>query len=182
MEKNEFLQRIMDSIDLKVSEILSKKPDEMKFLTFPEFKTITAYTRNVIQTHCKPIPKEVSATCLMAEAVIAPSKKEKITLLKGVISIAGGATGLGLVISGIGTALGWGAGVIAAVCAWFAGINMTPVIGLIVSGLSLAGIAVYFSVATGNPAVASEKAVAALKKGLEGCQNEILRSFSAVDA
>ena len=107
---------------------------------------------------------DVEVACTLSEAIVAPGRLERVKLLKAAVGIAGTGSGITLILVGIGHALGWGAGVIAAVIAWFTGHALLGPIGWIVCGVSLVAIAAYFAVATGNPATASQKAVDALKR------------------
>lgn len=56
------------------------------------------------------VPQGVEMACYLAEAVLAPDKKAKLKLMKQVISLTSGTTGIAIILAGVGAALGWGAG------------------------------------------------------------------------
>ena len=71
-----------------------------------------------------------------------------------------------MIITGIGLALGWGAGVIAAFKAWLVGGAFLGPVGWITGGIALAAIAAYFAL-TDDQAKDTERFMNALKGGLK---------------
>jgi len=113
-------------------------------------------------------PAQVQAACLMAEALMEPSTAKRKRIIKQASAISGGASGIGMVIGGVGMALGWGQGFIQSVIALFVGGPVLWPIALVVGGVTLGAIAakMYFSKET--PAETADRALNVLRKGLEG--------------
>ncbi|MFZ4439684.1 MAG: hypothetical protein ACOYOS_14750 [Syntrophales bacterium] len=177
MDKDKFFELVYANIDLKVAEIIKDKEPKEKYLTYPEFKGLTARVEGIFSKCCGEVPGEVAAACALAAAVIAPSVSQKVKLFKTVLGISGISTGLGLIIGALATALGWGTATILAVKAIFVSTAIWPPIGMGVGGAALVGIAVYSMVSSDDPAVASEKAVTALRKSIEDCKYVILERY-----
>lgn len=133
------------TIDVKFAEIMNGKADANKFLTFVDSQILTATVRNVFKNALDAVPPQVEAACKLSEAILAPSALEREQLIKSAVGIGGGAAGIGMIITGIGGALGWGAGVIASVSAFFVGTSMAGPVGWAIAGITLAGIAAYFA-------------------------------------
>jgi hypothetical protein len=177
MDGNKFFQHVMANIDLKAAEIIKDKPAATQYLTYWEFKAVTARVRGIFSHFCGEVPSDVEVACTLSEAIVAPTNLERVKLLKAIIGIAGTGSGITLILVGIGHALGWGAGVIAAVTAWFTGHALLGPIGWIVCGVSLIAIAAYFAVSTGDPTTASQKAVDALKESLSNLKPVLLEKY-----
>lgn len=150
------------TIDLKFAEVMSGKSDNNKFLTYVDSQIVTATVRNVFKNALNVVPPQVEAACKMSEAILAPSALEREQLIKSAVGIGGGAAGIGMIIAGIGGALGWGAGVIASVSAFFVGTSLAGPAGWAVAGVTLAGIAAYFAT-TSNDAKDTERFMNVLK-------------------
>ena len=125
-------------------------------ISYNDGKTIANKIRAVFAERIGYTPDEVNAACNFSLAFIAPSHIEKITLLKGVVAIAGTTGGLAAIIAGIGVAAGWGAGVVAAVTAWFCGAAIAGPIAWIASGVALVAIASYFYFSSSDATVAEQ--------------------------
>jgi hypothetical protein len=177
MNKNEFLDNILITIDSAIDEIINKKTDEQKFLSYQEFKSISENIKRLVGAYCKHIPIEVLSAFLMAEAVIAPSDAEKKVLLMEVQQMHFGiGSGFNTVLNGIGPALKWEAGVILEINLSLNLQKMLPIIsGHIPLANSLTAITKHFSFK--KPETASEMAVVALKNGILACEEKILNSF-----
>ena len=111
----------MGSIDVKFSEIMVCKLPDARFLNYADAQAVTTMVRNVFRHQLGVVPSQIGVALTFSEAVLAPSMKEKADLIRKAAGIAGGVAGIGMIITGIGLALGWGAGVIAAVKAFFLG-------------------------------------------------------------
>jgi hypothetical protein len=166
MKKESFIAELKTLIDAKFAEITARKP-EGKTVNFFDFLTISLAARNVFKNKLSVIPKQVEVACLLAEALMAPTTAERCNRVKAAVAISGGAAGLAMVIAGIGLALGWGVGVVSTICAWFVGTSMLGPIAWIAGGVAVAGIAGYFAF-SGDDASRAERAINALKKGIEG--------------
>lgn len=154
------------TIDAKFAEIMSGKADANKFLTYVDSQILTATVRNVFKNALDVVPPQVEAACKMSEAILAPSALEREQLIKSAVGIGGGAAGIGMIIAGIGGALGWGAGVIASVSAFFVGTSLAGPAGWAIAGITLAGIAAYFAT-TSNEAKDTERFMNVLKSSTE---------------
>ena len=178
MNKDRFFEVLPGNIDLMTADIIRAKNDA-KYLTYYEFKGVTERVRGIFRKHCSEVPKQVECACLLSEAVLAPDALEKIHLFRGVIAISGGVAGLAMVLTGIGVALGWGSGVIAAVITFFCGTPWFPVVGWVAGGLGLAALTAYFTFAKGKPEVVSQRAVEALKNGISNAKGIVLELYGA---
>lgn len=150
------------TIDVKFAEVMSGKTDSNKFLTYVDSQILTATVRNVFKNALGVVPPQVEAACKMSEAILAPSALEREQLIKSAVGIGGGAAGIGMIIAGIGGALGWGAGVIASVSAFFVGTSMAGPVGWAIAGITLAGTAAYFAT-TSNQTKDTERFMNVLK-------------------
>jgi len=154
------------TIDVKFAEIMNGKTVENKFLTYVDSQILTATVRNVFKNALDVVPPQVEAACKMSEAILAPSALEREQLIKSAVGIGGGAAGIGMIIAGIGGALGWGAGVIASVSAFFVGTSLAGPAGWAIAGITLAGIAAYFAT-TSDETKDTERFMNVLKSSTE---------------
>jgi hypothetical protein len=165
--KEEFEARVDATIEFDVASVLALKPDNNKYLTYADAAMITTRVRAIFRNLLGQVPSQIEAACSLAEATLAPSTTERIKHIKAAVGVAGGAAGVAMVIGGIGLALGWGAGVISAVVAFFAGASLTGPIGWIVGGVAIATIAGYFAF-SGDEATSTERFINALRQGVKG--------------
>jgi len=145
IECDKFKAAMESTIDLKFAEVLKAKPDSDKYLSYIDAQILTASVRNIFKTVLSFTPPQLEAACKLSEAVLAPSAQEKQNLIKASIGLAGGTAGIGMVIGGVGAALGWGASMVASITAVFAGSSIAGPVGWIVAGVGLAAIAGYFA-------------------------------------
>ncbi len=157
-----FKAALESTIDLKLAEVLRSKPDSDKYLNYIEAQVLTASVRNIFKTVLGLTPAQVDAACRISEAILAPSAQEKQNQIKAAIGLAGGTAGIGMVIGGVGVALGWGASMIASVTAVFVGTSIAGPAGWIVAGVGLAAIAGYFAT-TSNKHTDTERFIKVLK-------------------
>lgn len=162
-----FRGRLLGMIDAKCAELMAAKPHDGKFLNYTDAAALTASVRNVFRNKVGRVPNQIEVALVLSEAVLAPSTLEKIDLLKKALGLAGGLAGLGMIIAGIGTALGWGAGVIALIKMWLLGAPFWGPLGWITGGAAVAAIAAYFAL-TNDAAKDSERFLNALKNGVGG--------------
>ena len=173
MTQDEFKAMLGSNINTKFEEILNKR----HFLTYVDGMKLTAVVRNVFKNKLKIVPPEVEAACQSSEAVLAPSAKEWIKHIKAVIGISGGAAGIAMIIGGVGAALGWGAGVIASITAFFVGTSISGPIGWIVGGFTVIAVAAYFAL-TGNPEKDTERFINVLKEEINKAIDDIWDQYS----
>lgn len=160
-----FKSALKSTIDIKFAEIISSKTATEKFLTYVDAQIMTATVRNVFKTILSLTPPQVEAACNLSEAVLAPSAAEKQNLIKSTIGLSGGTAGIGLVIGGVASALGWGASAVASVTAFFVGTSMAGPAGFIVAGFGLAAVAGYFAT-TSNKETNTERFLKVLRSAM----------------
>lgn len=157
-----FKSALDSTIDVKYAEIMSGKANADMFLTFVDSQILTASVRNVFKNALDAVPAQIEAACKLSEAILAPSALEREQLIKSAVGIGGGAAGIGMIIAGVGGALGWGAGIIASVSVFFVGTSLAGPAGWAIAGITLAGIAAYFAT-TSNKATDTERFLKVLK-------------------
>jgi len=172
-----FFEQVHAQIDAKAVELIAGKEEESAYLGYDEFRVVTARVRGLFRERLGEVPREVDAACALSEAVLAPTRQETIRLLKTVLTLAGGASGIAMVLSGVGVALGWSAGVVASVTAILGAAGLAGPMGWVVGGAGVAGIATYFMVARNNPALNSEKALEALHAGLRKAEPVLMEEY-----
>ena len=167
-EKQNFKSQLSSAIRLKCTEFTQKNGK----ISYNEAKSIVASVENVFRSRIRYVPKEIDAACNIALVILAPSMAAKVELIKKIASTFGGLAGLGAIIAGVGMALGWGTGTIAAVTAWFMGTAPWGPLGWIVGGVSVVVIAGYFYFSD-DDAENAEKFEKALIKGLDEAIDKI---------
>ena len=171
-----FGSRLVSTIDVKFGEIMAAKPPDGKFLNYSDAQMLTATVRNVFRHRLNIVPNQIEIALTLSEAVLAPSTVEKVELVKKAAGIAGGAGGIAMIITGIGVALGWGAGMIVAVKTFFIGGAFLGPVVWITGGIALAAIAAYFAL-TDDKAKDTERFMNALKGGLNGALMPVWAEF-----
>lgn len=111
-------------INAKASEILSSKPQDQHYLNWRDMQEVCLVVKSACVKQFNEVPQGVEMACYLAEAVLAPDKKAKLKLMKQVISLTSGTTGIAIILAGVGAALGWGAGIVTTVTAFFIGTSM----------------------------------------------------------
>ena len=164
MTKEIFITVLKRDIDIFCGDMMMKNGNS--FLSYQEFKTLTAKLSVAVEKYCGVVVPEIEAASEMAKAVIAPDLKTKSLHLKKTIALASGVSGITLVIAGVGSALGWGYGIITTVTAGITGINMVPIFGQVAAGLIIATIAAYFIFNNETQEEITHKAIEALKQGI----------------
>jgi hypothetical protein len=140
-----FQARLASSIDAKFAEVVAGKPDGKKHFTYTDGITLTTSVRNIFRNKLDTVPPQVEAACKLSEAVLAPSRAEKQSLIKAAVGLAGGTTGIVMIIGALGTALGWGAGVVASVTAFFVGSALVVPLLWTTIGVAVTAIAGYYA-------------------------------------
>ena len=171
-KKQAFVSQIKSAISQKCTELTAAK----KSITYNEGKGIVASVNGVFDSCLGFVPKQISTACDLALVFIAPSMKEKMELLKTIVGTVAGLGGLAAIVAGIGMAVGWGVGTIAAITAWFTGTSIAGPVGWIFAGITLATIAGYFYFSDSEAANA-ERFENALKGGVESAIDEIWAEY-----
>ncbi len=169
MTADDFMNAMDRDISARAADIISAKPQGEKYLNLADMKALTAYVGELCQTELGGVPQQVIISCKLALAVLAPAN-EKIVLLREVLSMSRGLSGVGSIITAIGTALGWSGSAIAVIVAFMTGANLMGLIGL------SAVVGYFFFLA--SPASLSEKALAVLHQSVrialtEHCKNNV---------
>ncbi|MEG0837309.1 MAG: hypothetical protein RSE01_07935 [Akkermansia sp.] len=151
-------------INSKVSEILTKKSSHQKYLDWTEMKEVCLSVKDACIKQFDEVPKGVEMACYFAEAVLAPGKQNKVKLIKKALSLGSGVSGLTMILTGIGAALGWGTGIVGFIIIFCTGMALP--LTLVGVGITLTVIASYFYFNDGSE-VLSNKAIDALSKGVK---------------
>ena len=178
MNCDKYKAALESTIDLKFAEVMRSKTDPEKFLTYADAQILTASVRNIFKTALSFTPPQLEAACRLSEAILAPSAQERQNLIKAAIGLAGGTAGIGMVIGGVGAALGWGAGIVATVTAAFVGTSFAGPAGWIIAGVSLAAIAGYFAT-TSNKQTDTERFMNVLKTATARAVDAIWGQYEA---
>lgn len=162
INRDKFKAALESTIDVKFADIMRSKKELEAFLTYIDAQTMTASVRNIFKSALTVTPPQVDAACMLSEAVLAPTAVEKEKLIKASMGVSGGAAGIGIVISAIGSALNWGVPAYMVALKFFTGTTIAGPIGWGVAGLSLAAIAGYFA-STSNNQTDTERFLRVLK-------------------
>ena len=161
-DRENFKRDLAYTIDCCFCNEMSKSTDGK--LSYAGAQSILANVRTLFKERTGVIPAEVEKACLLSEAIVAPSRKAKIKLLKAAGGIGGSTVCIVAIISQIGIILGWGKGVIAAITAFFVGTSFTAqYIAIAIAGGVMMGLAIYFR-GSGSDAEGNEKFLKALKR------------------
>jgi len=148
------------------NEIMSRKSKDDVF-TLTDASNITDALLATVINDYGEVPPVFKAACDLSLAIVAPSQIEKIKYIKSAVGVAGGVAGIGMVISALGTVLGWGAGVIASIKAFFVGVSLAGPIAIATIGLAIVGIATYFAFSKDDNATLAQKFRESLVKQTE---------------
>lgn len=176
MEKEEFMTLVDRSIDVTINEIISRKTMTEQTLNYIDAQTISMKIKNMFSSKLGKVPPQIEFACKISEVILAPSTTEKAELLKKAYSLTGGLAGIAAIIGGIGMALGWGAGVIAAVTTFFTGAAVLGPLGLAVAGIGITTIAGYFALKK-DDALNDENYRKTLKEGVKQAVDVIWEDY-----
>ncbi|MEI7828083.1 MAG: hypothetical protein WCI87_09925 [Euryarchaeota archaeon] len=177
MNIDEFKATLESTIDAKHADIMrSKAGVDKQYLSYFDAVTMTTAVRNIFKNKLRVTPPQVEAACKLSEAVLAPTAKERENLIRATFGMAGGAAGIAMIIGGIGAALGWGAGVVAVVVAFFVGSSIAGPAAWMVAGAAIAAIAGYFAL-TGNKGTDTERFMNVLKNSTAQAVDAIWQQY-----
>lgn len=176
--KDKFKAALENTIDVRFAEIMKVKKESEVYLTYIDAQILAASVRNIFKRTLSASPPQIEASLMLSEAVLAPSAKEKANLIKAAVGVGGGTAGIGIVIASIGTALGWGAGVLTTFTSIFTTTHLAGPIGWGVAGLSLAAIAGYFA-STSNNQTDTERFLRVLKGSISRAVDAIWEQFES---
>ncbi len=176
MDKDKFIIALDSTIQVKISEILATKPEDKKFLNYFDSMQLTKMVKNIFMKKIGIIPPEVEMACNLSQACLAPDIQTKIKLIKACIGIGGGIVAIGMIISALATALGWGTGVVAAVTAFFTGTALLGPIAIGTVGIGIAAIAAYFAL-SGNEVTDSQRFIKAFSESVKKATEAIWAEY-----
>lgn len=166
-------QQLIFAIDTAYAEIVTKKDAEHQYVTYHELQAICHLVKNFFISRVGEPVKAVDGACELALAVLAPDTVTRLNHVKMAYSFIGGLAGVGAIVTAVGLALGWGAGIISTITAFFVGTSFTGPLALGLMGLAAVGVAAYFAFNNDSEIERSNKAMRVLKDGIKGALPEI---------
>lgn len=139
--QDKFIACLSQSIKFACSRL--KEPDGS--ISYENANLVVAEVQRTFLQSMGTVPGNIQTACSLALAPVAPSAQERVKLIKNAISTISGVSGIAAIITGVGLALGWGAGAIAAVVSWFTGAALLGPIAWAAVGVSLTVMAGYFA-------------------------------------
>ncbi len=154
--KESFKATLRNSIQLKFAEALKAKPPGETYLTFFDGEYLSSEVRNFYLNVVKVVPADVERALSISLLFLSPNQQRREQTIRTLLSASGGAAGVGLLIGAVGSALGWGAGLIAAIGTAITGASLLGPIAIGALGALVTVLAVYFGT-TSNQAADSER-------------------------
>ena len=148
------------------------KNKNSRHYNYIDSKTISLTIRNLFNKELSYVPDEIETVCCLTEAILSPSLKIKIELLKKAVGVGGGLAGISAIITGIAGALGWGASVITSFTTFFTGVALAGPLAWVLGGVGIATIAGYFALSN-DEYKNDEKYRKALKEALNSAIDNI---------
>lgn len=179
MNINEIQNNMAVFIDTQIQGILQHKPENRQFLEYHDLQRLSTAVEGIWIKHCGETPAEIKSALIMSQAVMAGDLATKITLIKHLLSGAGLITGLGIILGGVGTILGWGAGIITTIITAINGVALAGPLALIALGAAASLIAGYMMFSNMPEEELSRKAVQILKQGVNDALPHVWKSYAA---
>ena len=176
MDSIEYKEFFKSRLKIAISNSCKELTSEVHKISYNDGKNIINKVRSIFIEYMGFTPKEIDGACNMALIFIAPSMKEKKVLIKRIVISVGTTSALAAIITGIGLALGWGAGAIATVIAYFTGVSLLGPIAWITAGTLIAVLAGYFYFSSSD-ATEAEQFEQALTGGIDKAIDEIWNQF-----
>lgn len=176
MNNDEYKELFKSRLRIAISNSCKELTSEAHKISYNDGKNIRDKVRAIFIECVGFIPNEIDGACDVALLFLAPSMKEKRDLIKKIVAAVGTGTALAAIITGIGIALGWGAGIIAAVIAYFTGLSLLGPIAWITAGALIAALAGYFYFSSSD-ATEAEQFEKALTGGLDKAVDEIWNQY-----
>ncbi len=148
-KKDVFKGEIENSIRGTIQQVMEQTGKDS--LSYIGACSVTTYVRGVFRKKLGIVPPSIEVACNLSEAILAPdaaTRRDKIRKAKG---LAGGVTGMAMILNGLGGALGWGAGIMHTIMVFFTGASLAGPIGWALGGASILAIAGYFAVKNDAP-------------------------------
>ncbi|MGN0829534.1 MAG: hypothetical protein ACI4PZ_07445 [Akkermansia sp.] len=160
----EKLENILSrTMSTKRSELLSLKKPGKQYLDAADMDVLCDCMECIWLKHCDTVPPQIKGASNLAKAILAPDVAMKIRLIKDAICVLAGTGGIAVIISAVGAALGWGAGVISSIIAIFTGTSLLGPIALVALGAAATIVAGYFMFSDVTDEELSQRAFKALK-------------------
>ncbi len=167
------------TVDNWICETLKNKPGDRQYLELHDLQRLGSHIEWMWIRHCGEAPAGIKSAILMSQAVLANDFGTKVTLIKHMLSGAGLIAGLGIILSGVGTILGWGAGVIATIATAITGISLTGPLAIIGIGALASMIAGYLMFSNIPEETLSRKAVEVLKQGMRDALPHVWQTYES---
>ena len=181
MTKKKFTTRLLNTVDYEINAAIADKTEDNKHIGYLDAVRLSDIVGQATEDQFGEAPPAVEAVCTLCEAIMSPTHADRIKKIKAVLATVGTSGGLAMVILAIGTALGWGAGMIATATAFFCGTSILGPIGWATAGMAILTISGYFAL-TCNETVKTERYHAALKDGLKEAINSCWKDYTPTTA
>ena len=179
MNTHEIQNQMELFLDAQISETLKNKPQNRQFLEFHDLQRLGTNIEGMWIEHCGETPAEIKSAILMSQAVLANDFGTKVTIIKHMLSSAGLVTGLGLILSGVGTILGWGAGIITTISTAITGLSLTGPLAIVALGAVASLIAGYLIFSNIPEEVLSRKAIQVLRQGINDALPQVWQTYES---
>jgi len=167
-------QSVKDRLNRKIRDIVesakleARTPQgEQRCMTPEEFNEATNSVCREFERKIGYEPPLVKAACLNAEAVMAPSRRERRKLRKRATALVGGAASVYAILIGLALFFGWSQGIIAVVIAFIIGGPVFLPLALVVGGITAAVIAIKLLFSKDDPKATADQAVKVLLEGVD---------------
>ena len=176
----EQLQNSMErTIDTQVDMMLKNKPADRQYLNQDDIRRLGCDVEGIWLQHCGEVPAEIKASVLMANTVMAGDFASKTTLIKHMLSTVGAVGGIAAILGGVGTILGWGAGVMTAISTALFGLSLTGPLAAISLGAVATIIAGYFMFSNTPEEELSRKAIQVLREGIKRVLPDVWQTYES---
>ena len=176
----EQLQNTMErTIDTHVDMMLKNKPSDRQYLNQDDIRRLGCDVEGIWLQHCGEVPAEIKASVLMANTVMAGDFTSKVTLIKHMLSAVGAVGGITAILGGVGTILGWGAGVMTAISTALFGLSLTGPLAAISLGTVATIIAGYFMFSNMPEEELSRKAIQVLREGIKRVLPDVWQTYES---
>ena len=167
-----FKEHIRHIVECGKLEAAARSNPQRDFMDQDDFGAVVGHICHAFERRIGREPPLVKAAGLMAQAAMEPKKTKREELVKKAAAVTGGATGIGMVITSMGLALGLGQGAIHGLIAFFVGSAVGGPVALGVAGATLAAVAGWLLLGKDDPKARAERATKALLEGLDAAIDE----------
>ena len=179
MNTHEIQNQMELFLDAQISETLKNKPQNRQFLEYHDLERLGTNIEGLWIKHCGEVPTAIKSAILMSQAVLANDFGTKVTIIKHILSSAGLVAGLGLMLSGVGTILGWGSGIIGSITTAIAGLSLVRPLAIVGVGAVASMIAGYLIFSNIPEEVLSRKAVQVLRQGINDALPQVWQTYES---